>query len=53
MGMDSAVPSGDDLHKEKDQYKHNYRGGDNPMAMKEMSALEGKLAKMFESMSKE
>lgn len=51
--MGDAIPSGDDLHKEKDQYKHNYRGGDNPMAMKEMAAIEGKLAKMFESMSKE
>lgn len=53
-GMDAATPSGDDLNKKKDQFKHNYRGGDNPMAMREeVKKIEGKLAKMFESMSKE
>lgn len=49
--ISSAVPSGNDLHKEKDQFKHNYRGGDNPMAMEEIAKLEGKLKKMFESLS--
>lgn len=45
----AAVPSGDDLHKQKGAYKAA-AGGDNPMAVE---TLEGKLAKMFESMDKE
>lgn len=52
-GMDAATPSGNDLNRKKDQFKHSYRNGDNPMAMEEVKKLEGKLAKMFESMTKE
>lgn len=51
--MDAATPSGNDMHKEKDQYKHSYHQGDNPMAMEEIAKIEGKLAKMFESLSQE
>ena len=49
---DAATPSGNDLHKEKNQYKHSYRQGDNPMAMEEIAKIEGKLTKMFETISK-
>lgn len=47
--MQAAVPSGTDLHKEKGAYKAT-AGGDNAMAVE---SLAGKLAKMYESMSKE
>ena len=33
--VDAAVPDGNDMHKPKQMYKHNYRGGDNPMSMPE------------------
>lgn len=45
----AAVPAGDDLHKQKGAYKAA-AGGDNAMAVE---SLEGKLAKMFESMAQE
>lgn len=51
--MDAAIPSGDDLHREKKMTKHGYQQGDNPLAMAEVKSIEGRLAKMFESMSKE
>lgn len=35
MGVDSVTQSGDDLNKSKQMYKHSYKQGDNPMAMKE------------------
>jgi hypothetical protein len=46
--MDAAVPSGNDMHREKDSWRAA-AGADNPMVV----AMEGKLRKMFESMSKE
>ena len=51
-GMDAAIPAGDDLNRPKTMYKHSYRQGDNPMAMEDVAKMEGKLKKMFESMSK-
>ena len=35
MGVDSVTQSGDDLNKSKQMFKHSYKQGDNPMAMKE------------------
>jgi hypothetical protein len=46
--MDAAVPSGNDMHREKDSWRAA-AGADNPM----IAQMEGKLAKMFESLSKE
>lgn len=46
--MDAAVPSGTDMHREKDGWRAA-AGADNPM----VAAMEGKLRKMFESLSKE
>jgi hypothetical protein len=46
--MDAATPSGNDMHREKDGWRAA-AGADNPM----VAAMEGKLRKMFESMSKE
>lgn len=51
-GMDAAIPSGDDLNRPKTMTKHGYQQGDNPLAMEDIKSMEGKLAKMFESMSK-
>jgi hypothetical protein len=45
-GMAAAVPSGDDLHKSKQSFKHNYRGGDNPMNMQHES-LKYKLKNLY------
>lgn len=53
LGMDAATPSGNDLHRSKGMHKHSYQQGDNPLAMEELNKLEGKLKKMFESMSAE
>ena len=36
-GMDTAVPSGDDLHKEKGAYP-KVNGGDNPMALEQLKS---------------
>lgn len=36
-GLDAAIPSGDDLHKEKGAYK-KVAGGDNPMALEQLKA---------------
>jgi hypothetical protein len=52
-GMDAAIPSGNDLNRPKTMTKHGYHQGDNPLAMEDVAKLEGKLSKMFESMSKE
>jgi hypothetical protein len=40
---------GEDLNKPKQMYKHNYRGGDNPMAMSE---AESKLWKQYEGIKR-
>jgi hypothetical protein len=45
-GMAAAVPSGDDLHNSKQSFKHNYRGGDNPMNMQHES-LKYKLKNLY------
>jgi hypothetical protein len=49
----AAVPGGNDLNKPKVAYKHSYKNSDNPMAMEELAKIEGKLAKMFETMQGE
>lgn len=46
--MDAATPSGNDMHREKDGWRAA-AGADNPM----VAAMEGKLKKMFESLSNE
>ena len=46
-GMSAAVPSGDDLHKSKRSFKHNYRGGDNPMSMPMHETLKYKLKNLY------
>jgi len=46
--MSAATPSGNDMHREKDGWRAA-AGADNPM----VAAMEGKLKKMFESLSKE
>ena len=46
--MSAATPSGNDMHREKDSWRAA-AGADNPM----VAAMEGKLKKMFESLSKE
>ena len=46
--MSAATPSGNDMHRNKDSWRAA-AGADNPM----VAAMEGKLKKMFESLSKE
>ena len=46
--MSAATPSGNDMHRAKDSWRAA-AGADNPM----VAAMEGKLAKMFETLSKE
>ena len=46
--MSAATPSGNDMHREKDGWRAA-AGADNPM----VAAMEGKLKKMFETLSKE
>ena len=46
-GMSAAVPSGDDLNKPKKSFKHNYRGGDNPMNMPMHETLKYKLKNLY------
>jgi len=46
-GMAAAVPSGDDLNKPKQSFKHNYRGGDNPMSMPMHETLKYKLNNLY------
>jgi citrate lyase alpha subunit len=41
------VPSGDDLNKPKKSFKHNYRGGDNPMNMPMHETLKYKLKNLY------
>lgn len=50
--LDAATPSGNDLNKSKHMTKHGYQQGDNPLSMEDVAKMEGKLAKMFESLSK-
>ena len=45
-GMSAAVPAGDDLNKPKQSFKHNYRGGDNPMNM-QFESLKYKLKNLY------
>lgn len=42
---DAILSQGNDLNKPKSQYKHSYKGSDNPMAMKE-----DKLFKLYNAM---
>ena len=46
--MSAATPSGNDMHHDKDSWRAA-AGADNPM----VAAMEGKLKKMFETLSKE
>ncbi len=46
--ISAATPSGTDMHRAKDSWRAA-AGADNPM----VAAMEGKLAKMFESLAKE
>lgn len=46
--MSAATPSGTDMHREKEGWRAA-AGADNPM----VAAMEGKLKKMFETLSKE
>ena len=46
--ISASIPSGTDLHKSKDMVPHNYRGGDNPLAMKE--SAEDRLWRQYERM---
>jgi hypothetical protein len=41
----AIMQQGNDLNKPKSMYKHNYKGGDNPMSMKE-----DKLFKLYDAM---
>ena len=41
----AIMQQGNDLNKSKTQYKHSYKGGDNPMSMKE-----DKLFKLYDAM---
>jgi hypothetical protein len=43
--VDSIIRQGDDLNREKQQYKHSYRNSDNPMAME----LDEELASLLDS----
>jgi hypothetical protein len=44
----SIMQQGDDLNKSKSMYKHNYRGGDNPMSMQEHTHIEARLARLLD-----
>ena len=46
--ISASIPSGTDLHRSKDMVPHNYRGGDNPLAMKE--SAEDRLWRQYERM---
>jgi hypothetical protein len=46
-GMSAAVPDGDDLNQPKRSFKHNYRGGDNPMSMPMHETLKYKLKNLY------
>jgi hypothetical protein len=50
QGIDAQMHQGTDLHKEKQMVKHNYKGGDNPMAMKEANALAALEAQLMEEL---
>jgi hypothetical protein len=50
QGVDAQLRQGTDLNKEKTMHKHNYRGGDNPMAMKEAKELELLEAELMEEL---
>jgi hypothetical protein len=47
------MQQGADLNRPKAQYKHNYKGGDNPMGMREETMkLESRLAAEYEYLKK-
>ena len=46
--VSAAVPSGNDLHKSKTQYKHSYKQSDNPMAMHEDVPIEQRLLDIYQ-----
>jgi len=49
--ISASIPSGTDLNRSKDMVKHNYRGGDNPLAMKDMNeSAEDRLWRQYERM---
>lgn len=50
QGIDAQLRQGTDLNKEKTMVKHNYRGGDNPLAMKEAKELELLEAELMEEL---
>jgi hypothetical protein len=45
--VSAVTAGGNDLNKKKTMYKHNYRGGDNPMSIKE-HGVEARLARMLD-----
>jgi hypothetical protein len=45
--ISASIPSGDDLNKPKKSFKHNYRGGDNPMSMPMHETLKYKLKNLY------
>lgn len=51
QGIETQLRQGTDLNKEKTMVKHNYRGGDNPFAMKEAKELELLEAELMEELS--
>jgi hypothetical protein len=50
-GVDAVTFSGDDMNRSKHSYKHNYRGGDNPMNMQE--SLQDRLMAMYQTIKEE
>jgi hypothetical protein len=50
QGVEAQMHQGTDMHKEKQMVKHNYKGGDNPMAMKEANALAALEAQLMEEL---
>jgi hypothetical protein len=50
-GVDAVTFSGDDMNRSKHSYKHNYRGGDNPMNMQE--SLQARLMAMYQTIKEE
>jgi hypothetical protein len=53
--LDAQLSQGNDLNKPKKMYKHNYKGGDNPMGSSDslmgenVIKLEDRLARMYDS----
>lgn len=48
--VDTQLSQGTDMHREKTMHKHNYRGGDNPMAMREAAELAQLEKELFEEL---